>query len=288
MLFRFLKCVLVTVFLSSSSFGCAEIVEVEEMATIHKYVTQDSLILVNVTGTLYQPVNTCADKRWRDYFAERVNVLISDPAVANRVINQVKNEIVCEIPKKLVEEDTPRLIAQWQSQEIPVLGITQKYVSTSFAENFGFITKQHLLSLGIDLERTLSYFPIENESDENSSFAYGMIFTCKQPVGPAILTFFNRLENKPARIIMIDDSLENLANAEAILRSADRKFVGLRYGHADLLKTNFDPILGNIQFFVFMKEGRIISDDEAYQIQQASPEVNYVKLLDVFIESQKS
>ena len=261
----------------------AEIPETNEISSIEKYVTADSLVLFNITGTLYKPANTLADNQWRNYFAERVNSLVTDKAVANRLINKVKNDIVNHVPKKAVEDYTPQLIRKLQNQQIPVLGITQKQFVTSYAENFGLITSHHLLSIGIDLERTLLYLNVKDGDDPNHSFAFGLIFTNKKPVGPVILSFLNRIACKPEKIIMIDNSRDSLENAEAALTSTDIKFIGFRYGRADDLKTNFDPVLGNIQFMIFIKEGRILSDEEALQIKRANPKEDYTNLLDSFI-----
>ena len=260
-----------------------EITEVNEISTIQNSVTNDSLVLFNVSGTLYAPSTTLADNQWRLYFTERVNAIVIDKEDAEMLINKIKNEIVSYLPKKPVEEFTPQLIESLQNQQIPVLGITQKHMSTSYAESFGLITKNHLLSIGVDLEKTLSYLKVNMDSDENYSFAYGLIFTNKKPVGPAILSFLNRIEDKPTEIIMIDNSLENLENAQLALALTDIKFKGFRYGRADELKTNFDPIIGNIQFFAFINDRKIMSDEEAKQIKDANPDVNYSSLLDSYI-----
>lgn len=285
MLKRFLSFFVGMVLLmSNSSHIFAEIIETNEISIIQKYVTTDSLVLFNITGTLYEPASTLADNQWRIYFAERVHALISDETAANGLINKVKNDIVSHLPKKTVEDYTPQLIVNLQNKHIPVLGITQKQMATSYADNFGLITRNHLLSIGINLEHTLSYLNVKNdEGDLSHSFAFGLIFTNKKPVGPAILSFLNRLQYKPAKIIMIDNSRDSLENAEAVLISTDTKFEGFRYGRADALKTNFDPILGNIQFFAFVKEGHVFSDEEAMQIKQAYPKVNYTELLDNLI-----
>lgn len=262
----------------------AEIIETNEISSLEEYVTADSLVLLNVTGTLYEPGNTLADRQWRDYFAERVNALVSDKIIADRLINKVKNDIVTHLPKKTVEDCVPQLIANLQHQQIPVLGITQKQMATSYADNFGLITSKHLIGLGINLEGTLSYLNVKSDTDNsNHSFAFGLIFTNKKPVGLGILSFLDRLAYKPEKIIMVDNSRDNLEDAEAALASIDIKFEGLRYGRADINKTNFDPILGNIQFIAFVKTGQIIYDEEAAQIKLRNPDVDYSILLDNLI-----
>src|SRR5205823_1789198 len=145
--------------------------------------------------------------------------------VAEQFINKIKNEIVSNIPKKPVEEFTPEFIAHLQEQKIPVLGITRKQLSTAYADNFGQITSNHLNSIGINLEATLSYLNVKENNDNSPfSFAYGLIFTNTRAVGPILLDFLNRLENQPAKIIMIDNSYDSLKNAEVALSGSDITF----------------------------------------------------------------
>lgn len=274
----------VGILLTYSSEISAKILETNEISVIQKYVTNDSLILFNITGTLYEPASTLADNQWRIYFTERVNTLITDKLIADRLVNKVKNDIVNYLPKRAVEGYASQLITNLQKQQLPVLGITQKQMVTSYADNFALITRNHLLSIGINLEQTLSYLNFKEGSDDlNHSFAYGLIFSNKKPVGPAILSFLNRLAYQPKKIIMIDNSRDNLEDAEAALITTDIKFEGFRYGRSDALKKNFDPILGNIQFIEFFKNRKIISDEEAVQIKQNNPDLNFSELLDNFI-----
>lgn len=155
----------------------AKIIETNEMATIQDEVTRNSLVLFNITGTLYEPAITLADNQWRIYFAERVNALVADQTSANGLINKIKNEIVNYLPKKPVESFTPLFIARLQNQKIPVLGITEKQRITSYTNHFDLITRNHLLSIGIDFENTLLYLKIkEPQSEIHDHFAYGILF----------------------------------------------------------------------------------------------------------------
>lgn len=261
----------------------AKIIETNEISTIQNYVTKDSLILFNITGTLYNPGTTLADNQWRIYFTNRVNSIVPDQVAAEYLINKVKNEIVSNIPKKAVEKATPQLIADLQSQKIPVLGITRKKMATPFAENFGLITSKHLLSLGIDLEKTLTYFPVKNQENQNYSFAYGILFSNDKPVGPVIFEFLKQLPEKPAKIIMIDNSNTALESAADALKDTGINFDGFRFNRSDINSANFDPVIGTIQFFAFINSKQIMSDEEALQVKQNNPNVDYDLLLNEYI-----
>jgi hypothetical protein len=265
----------------------SEIIETNEISAFQKYVAQDSLVLFNVTGTLYEPATMLADRQWREHIAERVKALVPDATAANQLINKMKNIVVNRIPKKGIEKETPQLITNLQNRKIAALGITQKQMETPYAKNFGLITRNHLLNIGINFERTLTYFKVRSPLDlDGYSFAYGLIFTNKKPVGPAIVTFLNQMERAPSNVILVDNSRDNIESAEAALVAKNIKFEGFRYGRADQHKNNFDPVIGNIEFFAFINNRKILSDQDARQIQRNNPTVDYNKLLDNYILDQ--
>ena len=270
--------------------AAAEIKETKEISKALDYATEDSLILFNITGTLYQPSNTLADHQWREYFSKRVEQIVPDPKISQALIDQTKNLIVQKIPKKTVEDVTPQMVASLQAKKIPVLGLTKKQASTSYADNFAWITQKHLADLGIHLEKTLSYLKFKdgNAKEQGYTFAYGILFTNKQAEGPALNLFLNTLEQKPSVIIAVDNTLSSLENMQHALETQGIKFMGLRYGRADEDKANFDPVLGTVEFLTFINEGRIITDAEASALKQSTPSVNYDALLDYYIHKHSN
>lgn len=262
-----------------------EVIETNEIRTVLQHVDNDSYVFFNITGTLYAPSTTLSDNQWRAYFVTRVKQKISDPDVSQQLIDKIKNRIVQEIPKKNVEDITPQMISDLQERKIVVLGITKKQMSTSYADNFGLITRNHLLSLEINFEKTLSYLKIDKTKDQTGySFAYGILFTNKQPEGPAMISFLKQNDLHPSSIIMVDNSLASLESVQEALQSTGIGFKGIRYGRADSLIENFDPTLGTIEFFAFINEGKIMSDAEALVVKQKDSTTNYEAKLDDYIQ----
>lgn len=262
-----------------------EIIETNEISTVLDYVSEDSLLFLNVTGTMYEPSNALADHQWRVYLSNRIQEIVKDPKVAQILIDQTKNMIVQTIPKKTVEEKTPQLITELQANKIAVLGVTQKGVSTSYADNFAGITQKHLQTLGIHLEKSLETLKIKEGQKTLTGYAFvdGILFTNKKPIGPAIVEFLDTVEPKHARVIAVDNSLSSLDNLEKSLDLAGVKFVGLHYRRAEAQTSAFDPVLGTIEFFSVINEGKIISDADALELKQNLPHVNHEEVLDEFI-----
>ncbi len=261
----------------------AEIIETQNIATVMDHVDANSIVFFNVTGTLYKPSTTFADRQWRDYFSERVLLIVPEANNPQNLINRIKNTLVQEIPKKNVDEFTPILIANLQQARVPVLGITQKKVSTPYANDFAQITSNHLVSLGIYLESTLAYFNIPHMDCDQYSFGHGILFTEKKAAGNAILAILKNTQHLYSNVIVVDDSQNFLRIVETTLAENNIPFVGLRYGRDDARKANFNPILGIIEFIAFINEGKVMTDEEATDILITHPEVDYEQLLNELI-----
>lgn len=276
----------IMVSLSSSIYG--EIHETNQISALEKYVNADCqsrIVFFNITGTLYKPSTRLSDHQWREYFADRVKQIIPESQAREDYINLVKNKIVEEIPKAPVETITPGLIAKLQDAQIPVFGITKKRMSTPYAENFGEITSAHLRSIGIELEKTLAYSHPVKEEGELYNFGYGILFTNLKPVAPALISFLENNGLSPDEIVVVDNTLESLEEIAAALGEKNIAFTGLRYSLSDEYKAAFDPVIGIIQYIAFVNENRIMSDEEASQMKDAHPDVDYQLQLDHLIRA---
>lgn len=281
MLKKLLALSVVTLFPLTHLF--AEIIESDKISEIQNFAYKNSLVFLNVTDTIYAPINTLSDNQWRIYFTNRVNNLVMDEKKAATLINQVKSDIVNHIPKKLVEPDAPAIISKLQEEQIPVFAITKKKIKTPFAENFGLITSDHIRSLGIDLEKSKMLISATDFEKEDYSFCYGILFTNAQNEGPIVLDFLNQISAKPTNIVVVDNSLHSLERIEKAVEASGIKFHGYHYTLSNDRKANFDVTLGTIQFFEFIKDQTLISDEEALIIKQKNAGTDYEDLLNQYI-----
>lgn len=259
-----------------------EIIEIESIASLQDYVEKDGLVLLNVGETLFSPSCMLADNQWRIYFVERVNELVAQQEIAQALIDEVKGLIVEMVPKTTPEPITSSVVANLQDSQIPVLGYSQRQMVTTYAPKNGLIVSRHLLSMGIDLAKSLDYFDAAPYSNEKHDFQYGIIFTNKHPVGPAVVEFLHKVA-QPSQVIMVDDDLEVLNEIGEILEPLNIAYLGLRYGRTDARKVAFDNDVANIQFFSFIQENRLLSDAEAIDILSETSEVDYQAKLNDWI-----
>lgn len=199
------------------------------------------------------------------------------------MVDYVKSIIVEKIPKTTPEKITAAFIEELQKEKIPVFGYSGRFFSTSYAPNNGEITSRQLLNVGIDLGKTIDYYPVKDYHNENYDFQYGILFTNKKQAGPAFLDFFKEQGLIPARLILVDDDPEELGKVEENMLASGIDFQGLRYKKLDEWKLSFDATLGTIEFFAYLNEMKLMTDDEALEVKNQNPEVDYEKLLNAWI-----
>lgn len=280
---RFFKIFCGLLALISANTLHSAIFESDKIETVLEYADKKTLVLLDITSTLYEPSVTMADKRWRSFFAERAKKVLGDADLAQKLSDKVEGMLVTQIPKKLLETCAPDVVKMLQDQKIPTFGLTLKRLSTSYASNFGEITYNNLVNLGIDLQKSLSYTKVTQGNSSNYTFAYGMIFTNKKPLGIALEDFLPSLNKMPKKIVVVENSFVHLKEIEESLSAQNIEFVGIRYNRGDAKKAQFDPTLGIIQFLHFVGDGQILSDEQALMIKTLAPNNDWNEDLETFI-----
>lgn len=79
-----------------------------------------------------------------------------------------------------------------------------------------------------------------------------------------------------------------LEEAEVAFQAAGIAFQGLRYSRIDDRKNAFDHNLATLQFFAYINENLLLTDEEAIQIRQNTHDIDYETLLDKWILIQAS
>lgn len=261
----------------------ASIVKTNTIQTVAEQADTQSLVLFNITNTLYRSETAMGDSIWKDFFSERVRALIPDRNRAEQLINQTKNKIINAVPKTLVEPSTAKVIADLQAKKIPVVGFTMKSPVTAYEGNFAELVNSYLNTLGIYLATTNQFLTVSANSDNAYDYLYGILFTSKKPKDVALLSFINHLDTKPKKILMVDINQNNLESTEKSLAGSPFTFVGFQYSNENNRDSEFDKDIGTIEFRDFLTTGQIISDQEAMQIKHHNPSMNYTAILDDLI-----
>lgn len=130
-------------------------IEVTDISVLLEVSNQRTLILTDISDTLYKACNTMSDKKWRTYLADRVCEIVLDPILASKVANSIENIIVNQVGKELVHRNAPSVIRELQAKGIPVIAISLKNWAAPYDPHFGITTANHLKKLGFDLEQSV-------------------------------------------------------------------------------------------------------------------------------------
>ncbi|MEI8124969.1 MAG: DUF2608 domain-containing protein [Parachlamydiaceae bacterium] len=271
-------------------------IEVTDVSILFEVSNQNTLILTDISDTLYKPCNTISDKKWRTYLAGRVHEIVLDPTLVSKIANSIENIIVNQVDKKLVHKNTPSVIKELQSRGIPLIAISLKNWAAPYDPNFGTTTSNHLKKLGIDLEQSIpllgkmqidgsSSFELVQEvnATDEYTFAKGIIFTNKKPLDNALDAFLNRLEKKPAQIVILENSYEHKEKLARVIKAHNIGLTFIKHQPSEHQENAFDPTLGTIEFLRFMEDSRTILDEEAQRIKENSTAVDFEALLKDYI-----
>jgi uncharacterized membrane-anchored protein YjiN (DUF445 family) len=279
-----LKTFIGIIMITSSMEGfTTQTIETTNLEMLLEISNKNTLILTDITNTLYQPCNTMSDKKWRTYLANRVHEVITDSTLALKVAHSMENMIVNEIDKELVHKNAPAVIEELQNNGIPIIAISLKNWSAPYDPNFGILTSNHLKKLGIDLEKSVPLLgKINNEEIQKSdkyTFAKGIIFTNKKPLEEALDAFLNRLERKPEQIILLDNSDAHKEKLETVIKAHHIALTFVKHKPSESHENSFDPTLGTIEFLEYINGSNIILDEEALKIKEGNSSVDYDALL---------
>jgi len=85
--------------------------------------------------------------------------------------------------------------------------------------------------------------------------------------GEALVQFLHQIHFKPRRIVFIDDTAKHTVTVNASLNAEGIENFEFRYGALDAQVDAFDSKVATLEFQIFQKCGKIISDNDALQLE---------------------
>ncbi len=241
-----------------------------------------TLIVSNISNTLFKPFNTMCGRKWRQYVSSLVYEAISDTESAKCVAAAIEKYLTIWFPRVKVYDETSAVFKKLQGKQHPVVAITKKKFSES-----GLNAYDILKSLKIDLFH--SYEPLgKMRVVNNTAHAYAdvkmefsqytffkcIIFTNGKYMDLAINHFVKNLYKKPKHIIVLQNSM---THKDEFKRMAEDLKIPVTYLTQLKEKKVFDSVIGTIQFIECMKGGKTLTDEEALKLKNES--VDYRSLL---------
>jgi Protein of unknown function (DUF2608) len=231
---------------------------VEEIAAL---IDSDTLALFDVDDTLIQSSAMLGSTGWKKYVRSRI-LQLGLSARATETFAILSYAVFQHLPQQPVDPQLPQLIAQLQEQKIPVFGLTARGRTNWYDVEMAGIdlfTHHHLTGAGFDFTKSSPPDGFERSPD----FAYGVLFSAQKSKGPALLDFLKASGYLPAKIVFIDDKLEQVESVITALESVGIPCIGIHYTAAVSNAKPFNPLIANMQLMMlFHSEGQFMPSDE--------------------------
>lgn len=229
---------------------------VEELASVLKNATPDSLVIFDVDEVLVYPENVVQLQVAAPFWEATMADLEKRRGKSTRDL--LHSIMLLQSKWQLTDVEIPVLIENLQRQKLRVLALT-----TFWAGKMGKLKSvedwrnTHLKSHNIDFRITAgvpkSYFEI-TQFDKGPKRPYpvykdGIIYTNHYAnKGEVLAAFLAQINLKPKAIIFIDDKLSNIITVENFCKVANISYTGIHDNRIIKNHNTFNTALGKYQF----------------------------------------
>jgi hypothetical protein len=243
----------------------AEIHEIKSMTEILPYINDQTLLVFDLDNTVIEPVQTLGSDQWFHYLNQSYTV---DQSVS------IWSEVQPVSQMRPVESFTPELILSEQMAGLKVMALTAR--PATLAQ----VTENQLLSIGVSFLGAPVYgdditditdMNGQGQGDQGPQYIRGIEFVSpKLSKGEALVQFLHQIHFKPQRIVFVDDTAKHTVTVNESLTQEGIENFEFRYGALDAQVAAFDSKTADIEFQIFQNDGKIISDDDARELEAQS------------------
>lgn len=246
-----------------SLFANAAVYEIKSMSQILPVIDQNTLVVFDIDNTISEPTQTLGSDQWAMNEIARFKAqglderTAKDSGVARFAQVQMRTAV------KAVEPQTPQLIHYLQNNKVRVLALTARPL------NIALRTFQQLMSLGVNLSLTAPQAEVKTQLGTEPVIYYQGVLTVgpHNNKGQVLFNFIKNYVTQPiSKIVFVDDKAHNVKDVENGLKPVNVPHFEYRYGAADKKASEFNSKIGDVQWQVFVKTGRVISDAQAQQM----------------------
>lgn len=222
-----------------AAFCQAQIVQEGEMNQIFNHlekIDSDTLVLFDVDMVLVQPSDPAfqmANIKQHGAIVKRImHQIPSEQLMLFLGLMSTKSELI------LIEEGLPGYVQKLQQKGIPVMAFTANLTGSLGEIRMEEWRIKTLRQLGFDFshspfKETLILHDLPPYRGSYSAYQEGILFVNGRVIskGTALLSFLEKIDFSPKKIIFIDDREENLKSVEEALQTLERsiEFLGIHY-----------------------------------------------------------
>jgi len=225
----------------------------------------NTLVLLDIGGTLLMHKDAILDAKheeWkRRWFAKHYpNSTRKDFVDSVRIVESAFENW------KLVDERWPQTIQKAQQNYAKVVALTKVIVDPTLKK----LRPENLKRQGVLLKDELKGLTIGNSYE----YAEGIIETEAKLKGPVLLELLPKLKEMPAKVIFVDDRIEQVQSVQEACKELKIPCVGFHYTASRLQVSELDEKIADHQLHILMKEQRWISESEARAALAKNTQVN--------------
>lgn len=174
-------------------------------------------------------------------------------------------QIALKSDMQLVEKNTANFVRNLQKSGVKVMGLTAR------PTDIYKLTKKQLDDKKINLGKNTFSEKSDIEIAKNVRYTHGILFVNEQNKGEALIKFFEYFNVSPKKVVFVDDVQKNVDDMEAALTDVKIDSVNVRYSATDEKVKSFDSKVTDLEWSVFQKDDKLISDAEAKKRLSTKP-----------------
>ncbi|MES2344902.1 MAG: DUF2608 domain-containing protein [Chlamydiota bacterium] len=281
-----MKFFVAAIMLLSSCCLLSQIKEIDYINEVLKEASSASIVLFDIDETLIETPSMLGGKAWRRY-ARRALEKVKSQEEATEIHDKITYLIAKNFIYTTVEDDIHDCLHTLYKSEIPVFGFTARGKVHWYdmpSPDGEELTIEHLKQAGIDL--TARSIAVDNALTAHSSYAKRIFFAYPvEDKGELILELFKNMQLLPAKVVFVDDKLENVRVVDKACEQLGIPSVCFYYRHIELHRS-FDLMVANIQLEKLLFENRVLSDEEALLLKSKylhkNPDAFFLELIKFF------
>ena len=252
-----LKKILITLAFIFSNCFAALVLESDKITDILKYSDENTLVIFDVDGVVFEPLHTLGNDPWAYYEAGKfIKSAGGDVVKGLTAFCPVWVDVREKVDVKLVSNNILDVLTELEEKNIKIIGLTARGIPLIRK------TKEQFDSLGLDFIK--NNYHEKDEVCDLFDLKNGVMFIeIGVDKGKCLKRFFEIAGKKPKKIVFIDDRMKNIKSLNKTCQELSIDFVGIRYSATDNSVENFDGKVGDIQLYFLNEYGYFLNDDQA-------------------------
>lgn len=258
--YRFLSCALLAVCTANNLTPTIKSIESYNQVKFENITDPATLVLFDVDETLIQPEDTyLMNEHSEKGLKFRESLIQKYPQI--REMHDIGGLVLAQAARPLIEKEVINKIRILKQKNINVFAITAmntgKYSDIERMEKWRYA---HLKKLGFEGTYQSDDFYLQGFKGK-PVFYKSIIATDLEDKGKVLIAVLDKLNLKPQKIIMFDDTLEFLYSVEKECKKRGINFFGYHYNGAK--KKDWDENVISFQAEYLIQHKKWLSDSEA-------------------------